>query len=371
MRGMVAMRSAIEGRTQDAADQRMALESERAKAADEAQAKQRESESQKAVEIQSLQRETERRQSVERRTLREELARDFEGQVAGIVDSVAATIENLKTTAANLALSAESTSRSSADASTVAETTKHAASKIAASSAELSRAAQAVRANAEQSKTRAALGAQEATAARAEIDFLSVASGEINSIAELIAGVTRQTNLLAINARIEAARAGEAGRGFCIVADEVKTLAAQSREAADGIGGRVGQVSAAADRSIEILQNMRSIISELEAGSSGIFAACDDQSKSTDAIVSQVTEISSSTVSVAENIARAEKTARATEAMAAQVVATADDLQLQANSLQDQVANFVLQLTAVADSANASATEAISQPLTRKTSRFA
>jgi hypothetical protein len=63
--------------------------------------------------------------------------------------------------------------------------------------------------------------------------------------------------------------------------------------------------------------------------------------------VSKVTEISSSTISVAQNIARAETTARATEAMAAQVVATADELQLQANSLQDQVANFVLQLTAV------------------------
>lgn len=366
MRGMVAMRSAIESRTKEAADQRMALESERAKAADEAQAKQRESELQKAVDIQALQHETETRQAIERRTLREELAREFEAKVAGIVDSVAATIENLKSTAVNLASSAESTSRSSADASAIAETTMHAASNIAASSTELSRAAQSVRLTAEQSKTRAALGAQEASAARAEIDVLSVASGEINSIVELIAGVTRQTNLLAINARIEAARAGEAGRGFCIVADEVKTLAAQSREATDGIGGRVSQVETAAHRSIEILQNMRSIISELEVGSSGIFAACDDQSKSTDDIVSKVNEISSSTVAVAENIARAETTARATEEMAAQVVATADELQLQANSLQEQVANFVLQLTAVAPKRVTRATgEPVAQPTAR------
>ena len=372
MRGMISMRSAIERRTQDAADERLALESERARVTEEAQIRQRETELQKAAEFQSLQRDTEQRQAIERRTLREELARDFEAQVAGIVDSVAATIATLKSTAANLASSAEITSRSSADASAVAETTKHAASNIAASSTELSLAAQAVRQNAERSKTRAALGAREATAARAEIDLLSVASGEINSIVELIAGVTRQTNLLAINARIEAARAGEAGRGFCIVADEVKTLAAQSREATEGIGGRVDQVGAAANRSIEILQNMRAIISELETSSSSIFAACDDQSKSTDDIVSRVTEISSSTISVAQNIARAEKTARATEAMAAQVVATADELQLQANSLQDQVANFVLQLTAVVSTKQAKSDADISlQSAPRRSARIA
>jgi methyl-accepting chemotaxis protein len=173
----------------------------------------------------------------------------------------------------------------------------------------------------------------------------------IRSIAELISGVTRQTNLLAINARIEAARAGEAGRGFCIVADEVKTLAARTQSATDGIGDHVHQVGSAATRSIEILQSMLSIIADLEASSSIIFAACDGQFKSTEDIASKVTQISASTVSVAENIAQAERTARATEAMAADVVDTADLLQGQADSLQDQVANFVLQLRSVNSSA--------------------
>ena len=58
-------------------------------------------------------------------------------------------------------------------------------------------------------------------------------------------------------------------------------------------------------------------------------------------------QISDSTVSVADNIAQAERTARATEAMAADVVQTAEVLQEQADSLQDQVANFVLQLRSV------------------------
>jgi methyl-accepting chemotaxis protein/cytochrome b561 len=347
MRDMISMRTTIENRTQAAADQRFALEADRVRAAEENQAKQRESERCRTEEHQLLQRETEQRQAAERRALREQLAEEFESHVASIVDSVAVTVDSLKSTAANLAHSAASTTKCSSDASVVAESTKDSASRIASSSAQLSGAAQSVRKNAEQSKARAVLGVQEASAARAEIDLLAAASGQISSIAELISGVTRQTNLLAINARIEAARAGDAGRGFCIVADEVKTLAAQTQSATDGIGDHVHQVGSAATRSIEILQNMRSIIADLEGSASIIFAACDDQFKSTEDIASKVTQISASTVSVAANIAQAERTARATEAMAADVVETAEVLQRQADSLQDQVANFVLQLRSV------------------------
>ena len=332
MRDMVGMRRAIQQRTQIEADQRLAIEAERAHL---------------AYTQQAMQRETERLQSVERQALREQLAREFESQVAGIVESVAATVDSLRGTSAELALSAASTTRRSADASVVAETTKSAASRIAASSEHLSEASRSVRKHAEQSKTRAVLGVQEASAARAEIDMLAVASRQIGGVAEIISSVARQTQLLSINARIEAARAGDAGRGFGVVADEVKTLAAKTQDATGTIGEHVQQVGTAATRSVDILMNMRAIIADLEENSCNIFAACDDQTKSTEDIASKVTAISASTAAVADNISQAEQTARATEAMAANVVSTADRLQKQADSLQDQVANFVLGLRSV------------------------
>jgi len=248
MRNMIGMRSAIQQRTQIEADQRLAIEAERAHL---------------AFTQQALRGETERLQSVERQALREQLAREFESQVAGIVESVAATVESLRRTSNELALSAASTTRRSADASVVAETTKSAASLIAASSEHLSEASRSVRRHAEQSKIRAVLGVQEASAARAEIDMLAVASRQIASVTEIIAMVTRQTRLLSVNARIEAARAGDVGRGFGVVADEVKTLAEKTQGATRTIGEHVEQVGTAATRSVNILMNMRAIIADL------------------------------------------------------------------------------------------------------------
>lgn len=83
-----------------------------------------------------------------------------------------------------------------------------------------------------------------------KLQGLSQASEQIGQILTLIDGIARQTNLLALNATIEAARAGDAGRGFVVVANEVKRLAEQSAKAAEEIGRRV----AALQNGMELIQ---------------------------------------------------------------------------------------------------------------------
>ena len=71
----------------------------------------------------------------------------------------------------------------------------------------------------------------EAQATNQDIDALAQAAQKIGDVVKLIRGIAEQTNLLALNATIEAARAGEAGRGFSVVASEVKSLAVQTATA--------------------------------------------------------------------------------------------------------------------------------------------
>jgi methyl-accepting chemotaxis protein len=120
-----------------------------------------------------------------------------------------------------------------------------------------------------------------------EIGGLEQAALEIGSVVTMIAGIASQTNLLALNATIEAARAGEAGRGFSVVAAEVKNLAAQTAAATRDITDQVSAIQAAAARSADQLNRIVSVIGRVEEISSAAAAATSEQAHATAAIADQ------------------------------------------------------------------------------------
>ncbi|WP_370588169.1 MULTISPECIES: methyl-accepting chemotaxis protein [Pseudomonas] len=117
----------------------------------------------------------------------------------------------------------------------------------------------------------------------AVIDTLGQRSQEIGGIVSVITSIAEQTNLLALNAAIEAARAGEQGRGFAVVADEVRNLASRTRQATDEISGMISSIQQETSNAINTMEQGNTLMQEGLARNAKVAAALeqiDEQSRS-------------------------------------------------------------------------------------------
>ena len=122
-----------------------------------------------------------------------------------------------------------------------------------------------------------------------EIMKLAQVTQKIGDVVKLIQSIAAQTNLLALNATIEAARAGEAGRGFSVVAAEVKSLSVQTAKATEEIAAQIQAVQNSTSSAVEAIQRISGRMKEINEHTSSIASSVGQQNAATSEISKSVT----------------------------------------------------------------------------------
>ncbi|WP_029068877.1 methyl-accepting chemotaxis protein [Jonesia quinghaiensis] len=173
----------------------------------------------------------------------------------------------------------------SSDVSDGISTVAAGAQQMGASIAEISRGANEV-----SSMASAAVASSQAVTTA--VQELGETSSAITDVVRTITSIAEQTNLLALNATIEAARAGEAGKGFAVVASEVKDLAQETARATGDITTRVDGIQAAVQRAERDISEITALVAAINDHQTTIAGAVEEQTATTQEIVSSVTRVS-------------------------------------------------------------------------------
>ncbi|MBC7580150.1 MAG: methyl-accepting chemotaxis protein [Tardiphaga sp.] len=268
-------------------------------------------------------------------------ADDFESAVGAIVSNVSASAGQLESAASTLTRTAETTEGLSGRVAGASEEASSNMQSGATATEELSQSVTEIGRQVQTSSRIADNAVAQAVQTDARINELSRAAQRIGDVVNLITAIAEQTNLLALNATIEAARAGEAGRGFAVVASEVKSLASQTAKATDEISAQIAGMQSATQESVTAIKQIGNTIGEISSIATQIASAVEQQSAATREIAQNVQRVAHGTQQVAGDITAVNRGATETGAASEQVLNSAQSLSSESTRLRAELDRFM------------------------------
>jgi methyl-accepting chemotaxis protein len=262
------------------------------------------------------------------------------GKVHGSSDLLASASDRLSAVSTQLSASAEEASAQVTTVSDSADRVSDGVRAVSAGAEEMGASIREIASNAGEAAGVAAEAARTAAETNASVAKLGDASAQISTVVALITSIAEQTNLLALNATIEAARAGEAGKGFAVVASEVKDLAQETAKATEEITAQVASIQAQSDGAIGAIGRIATVIATISDYTTTIASAVEEQTATTSEIARSVSDAAEGSASIAENIHGVTAAAQQVTDGATQTSTTAAELATTAAELRTTVAAF-------------------------------
>ena len=269
------------------------------------------------------------------------IAHEFENQIGSIVSGVSAAAAELEASSSSLVSVAEETSGASSSVAVASEEASANVAAVSSATEQMSSSIQQVADMAEKSYQAAGRASTETEQSVLIMVELKEAIDKVSEVADLISNIAEQTNLLALNATIEAARAGEAGKGFAVVASEVKSLANETAVATEDIKMQVSEIMAKSDSAAASLEAVKVVIEENKEASQGAAKSVSEQKEAVKEIALNVEQASTGTSDITKKITHISEGASSVKDSAEGIWGAAKDLSKQGAVLSDAVNHFI------------------------------